>query len=347
MVSLLRKRLVCAAAIGAVLAGGATASADDDGKQDRTSYGDRPGFLAGTVARTVYDGVSDDLLTAGLGASGLAFAAPAPGFADPLAPTSAELRRLAIYNNYRALVDTTEGGGYGRLYGPNVDADGAASESEGLIAGVEAIAFAKGRARRSHGDHKLLRNVTMMVQIPESFDPDHACIITAPSSGSRGVYGAIGTAGEWGLKNGCAVAYTDKGTGTGAHNLARDTVGLIDGTRAAADDAGAASTFTARLSDRRRERFNQEFPNRFAYKHAHSELNPEQDWGGDVLRSIQFAFYILNQEFRGQEITPRRTLVIASSVSNGGGASVLAAEQDKRGWIDAVVVSEPNVNPVF
>ena len=35
----------------------------------------------------------------------------------------------------------------------------------------------------------------------------------ATSSGSRGVYGAIST-GEWGLKKGCAVAYTDKGAGT-------------------------------------------------------------------------------------------------------------------------------------
>jgi hydroxybutyrate-dimer hydrolase len=39
--------------------------------------------------------------------------------------------------------------------------------------------------------------------------------------------------------------------------------------------------------------------------------------------------------------------VIASSVSNGGGASVRAAEQDKKGLIDGVAVSEPNVNPEF
>jgi hydroxybutyrate-dimer hydrolase len=46
------------------------------------------------------------------------------------------------------------------------------------------------------------------------------------------VYGAIGTAGEWGLKRGCAVAYADKGSGNGVHDLATDTVNLIDGTRA-------------------------------------------------------------------------------------------------------------------
>lgn len=37
--------------------------------------------------------------------------------------------------------------------------------------------------------------------------------------------------------------------------------------------------------------------------------------------------------------------MIASSVSNGGGASVRAAEQDEDDLIDGVAVSEPNVNP--
>ena len=35
-------------------------------------------------------------------------------YADALAPTAAELRRNAIYNNYRALVDFTTSGGFGR-----------------------------------------------------------------------------------------------------------------------------------------------------------------------------------------------------------------------------------------
>ena len=42
---------------------------------------------------------------------------------------------------------------------------------------------------------------------------------------------------------------------------------------------------------------------------------------------------------------PKNTLVIASSISNGGGSSIRAAEQDRKGLIDAVVVSEPNVTP--
>ncbi|HSP01028.1 MAG TPA: 3-hydroxybutyrate oligomer hydrolase family protein, partial [Thioalkalivibrio sp.] len=192
--------------------------------------------------------------------------------------------------------------------------------------------------------------VTVMVQVPDSFDPKQACIITAPSSGSRGIYGAIGTAGEWGLKKGCAVVYTDKGTGTGAHNLATNAAQRIDGTLTQADES---VQFRADLDDQARADFDNAWPDRFAHKHAHSRVNPEADWGRHVLQSIEFAYYVLNEKF-GQEtgngrtvikLKPKNTLVIASSVSNGGGASVRAAEMDEKGLIDGVAVSEPNVNP--
>jgi hydroxybutyrate-dimer hydrolase len=291
------------------------------------------------VVSTHYDGVTNDLLTAGLGKTGLG-SAVAPGFADALHPTAEELRRLAIYNNYRALIDPTAGGGYGTLYGPNVTANGTVTASEGRIAGTEYIAYEKAGGRR---------NVTMMVQIPDTFDPGNACIITAPSSGSRGVYGAIATAGEWGLKRGCAVAYTDKGTGTGAHNLQTNTVNLMRGGRADAATAGDDSNFTAALKAGERAAFDAATPNRFAFKHAHSQDNPEKDWGNNVLRSIRFAFDMLERKFQAQglKFNKNNTLVIASSVSNGGGASVLAVEQDEDGLIDGLAVGEPNVNPTF
>lgn len=292
------------------------------------------------VIHTHYDGVTNDLLTAGLGKSGLGAATP-PTSADPLNPTIAELRRLAIYNNYRALVDPTAGGGYGTLYGPNVKADGTVTTSEGLIAGDEYIAFEKHAGGRTR--------VTMMVQIPDSFSPTAACIIAAPSSGSRGVYGAIATAGEWGLKHGCAVAYTDKGTGTGADDLQNNTVDLIQGQRADAGQAGDDSNFTAPISNTDRAAFNAATPNRFAFKHAHSQQNPEREWGQNVLRSIKFAFSVLNDKLgrRGVHFDKHNTIVIASSVSNGGGASVRAVEQDDEHLIDGLAVGEPNVNPKF
>lgn len=301
----------------------------------------KPDFITGNIISTTYDGTTDDLLTAGLGKSGLARAAPTA--ANPAAPTAAELRKIAIYNNYRALVDIAAAGGYGTLYGPNVDANGNVTTSEGKIAGEEDIAYADDGTGR--------QNVTMMVQIPATFDPSNPCIVTATSSGSRGVYGAIGTAGEWGLKHGCAVAYTDKGTGNGADDLANNAVNLIQGQRANADTAGKNSQFTANLSAADLAAFNSAFPNRWAYKHAHSQQNPEKDWGRDTLRAVQFAFYMLNEKYGAvngsqklQTITRDKTIVIASSVSNGAGAAIAAMEQDDSNLVDGMAVAEPQVN---
>ncbi|MBY0465946.1 MAG: D-(-)-3-hydroxybutyrate oligomer hydrolase, partial [Burkholderiales bacterium] len=46
---------------------------------------------------------------------------------------------------------------------------------------------------------------------------------------------------------------------------------------------------------------------------------------------------------RYQSIKPSNTIVIASSLSNGGGAAIAAAEQDASGLIDGVAVSEPAI----
>lgn len=291
----------------------------------------KPAFLGAISSRT-YDGLSDDLLTAGLGKSGLA--GPAPLIANPAQPTAAELRRLAIYNNYRALVDITQGGGYGILYGPNVNKAGVVTTSEGLIAGTEYIAYSDDGSGR--------QNVTMMVQLPAAFDQSRPCIVTGTSSGSRGIYGAIATSGEWGLKNGCAVAYTDKGTGNGIHDLQNNTVSLQDGTRADATAAGTNANFTADLTEAQRTAFNAAFPNRFAVKHAHSRQNPEKDWGKWTLQSVEFAFYVLNQNFN-KHFNASNTITIASSVSNGAGAALAAAEQDTRGLIRGVAIAEPSI----
>ncbi len=296
--------------------------------------------LAGNpIIHNSYDGVTNDLLTAGLGATGLGAAAFPVTLAGPLHPTADELRKLAIYNNYRALIDPSPAGGYGLLYGPKVNADGTIAAGEGMIAGDEYIAFA---AEDPPGQ----KNVTLMVQIPITFDPKNACLVTAPSSGSRGIYGAIATAGEWGLKHGCAVAYTDKGTGTGAHDLQNNWVNAIQGEQMPATQAGNQSIFTASLSPSQLSAFNAASPDRFAFKHAHSQQNPEKDWGRNVLDSIRFAFKILGEKYGGA-VTKRNTLVIASSVSNGGGSSLRAAEEDSEGLIDGIAVGEPNVNPVY
>jgi hydroxybutyrate-dimer hydrolase len=298
----------------------------------------KPTYI-GFIDEKAYDGTTDDLLTAGLGRTGLAGAAPAVS----ATPTAAELRRLAIHTNYRAIVDVSPNGGYGRLFGPNVALDGTVGAGEGRIAGREYITYAD--------DGTGSQNVTLMVQVPNSFDTARPCIVTGTSSGSRGIYGAIGSSGEWGLKRGCAVAYADKGTGNGVHDLQSDTVHLIDGTRTTATNAGKASNFTARLTAAERASLNALTPNRVAVKHAHSEQNPEKDWGRDTLRAVEFAFWVLNERYspelstggRERRIRPQNTVVIASSVSNGGGAALAAAEIDRSGLIDGVAVSEPQV----
>ncbi len=267
------------------------------------------------VQHQYYDGNKNDLLTAGLGIAGLQAKAP-PAFADPLSPTVAELRRNRIHYHYNSIVNTDPRGGFGHLYGPKAGTE--------KIAGHEYMTT----IRYLNGDIA----ATLMVQIPDSFNTNAPCIVTAPSSGSRGVYGAIGSAGQWGLSKGCAVAYTDKGTGTGFYigdqNRGYDLLGRLV---PAADALFAPAVDLA--------------PHRIAVKHSHSGHNVEKDWGMFVLQAIQFAFRQLNQLYAPTHTYTRdNTLVIASSISNGGGSSLKAAEQDEQGWIDAVVVAEPSMH---
>lgn len=297
-----------------------------------------------TTVGTGSSPATQDLLTAGLGKSGLISTAALPAYADPTQPTSSELRRNAVQSNYRGLVDATAKGGFGTLFGPNVDLGGNATASEGLVPGLEYLGVLDNAAGT--------KRVTMAVQIPDSFDVNAPCVVLAPSSGSRGVYGAIATGAEWGLKRGCAVALTDAGKGMGLYNLTDDTVHRIDGTRATRTVAGSLAHFAAALSDSARTAFNTAFPNRLALKQAHSQQNPEKDWGNDTLAAARYALYALNQEYgeslsggKAVRFTPANTLVIAASVSNGGSAVLRAAEQDSSGLIDGVVAFEPNAQP--
>ncbi len=258
----------------------------------------------------------------------------------------AELRRNAIYANYRAVLDIAANSGYGTLYGPNVDASGNVGTGEGLVAGSEYIAYA------DDGTGK--KNVTLMVQVPASFDPEHACIVTGTSSGSRGIYGAIGSSGEWGLKKGCAVAYADKGSGTGLYVFEDDSVNLQNGVRAGRVAAGKSALFVPDLNDADRLAWAAANPNRIAFKHAHSQQNPEKDWGKVTLQAVEMAYYVLNERYgvlardgssRIVRLTPKNTITIASSISNGAGSALLAAEQDSKGLISGVAASEPQVQP--
>lgn len=306
-------------------------------------YNEKPAFV-GAMTTLVFDGIADDLLTAGLGENGLKSATP-PAVVDPANPTVGELRRLAIYNNYRAQVDTTTAGGFGVLFGPNVDANGSVGTTGGLVSGTEYLAYADDGTGR--------QNIAMLVQVPSFFNRAAPCVVTATSAGSRGVYGSIATAGEWALKRGCAVVYVDKGTGNGVHDIAGGTANAINGPRGAIGTLGTASHFTATGTTAEFATYNSAFPNRMATKHAHSQVNPERDWGLATLQGVEFAIYVLNEQFSQvingrhlRSLKPENTLVIASSTGEGGAAALAALEQDTKNLIDGVAVAAPAVQMV-
>ncbi|HEV2607343.1 MAG TPA: 3-hydroxybutyrate oligomer hydrolase family protein [Xanthomonadaceae bacterium] len=126
--------------------------------------------------------VNDDLLTAGLGIDGLRATVP-PAFADAEHPTATELRRRAIWNNWRSIADLTPDGSYGALYGSTAN-----------VPGREFSAYAKVPGARH--PHRVL------VQVPDAFDIHKRCIVVTAPSGSRGIYGSIAVAGAWGLPKG-------------------------------------------------------------------------------------------------------------------------------------------------
>lgn len=267
---------------------------------------------AGFDLKTYREG--DDLLTAGLGETGLRSAAP-PAFANPDAPTARELRRRAVWTNWRGIADLAPGGGYGDLYGQLAP-----------VPGREYHALVRLPGRKQ--PHRV------MVQLPDAFDTDARCVVVTASSGSRGIYGAIALAGAWGLPRGCAVAYTDKGAGTGYVDTA-DGRGFALNGQLAAD--GAPVEF----------RVPRAAPGEgiapIAVKHAHSGDNPEADWGRHVEQAAAVALQVL--ELAHPEAGPwtnDSTRVIAVGVSNGGGAVLRAAELPGSTF-DAIVAVSPNV----
>ena len=258
---------------------------------------------------------SDDLLTAGLGGEGLR-AIAAPAFADPEHPTSGELRRRALWSNWRGIADLAPGGGYGELYGSTVSVPGRE---------FSALATVPGASQ----PHRVL------VQVPDAFDLGKRCVVVTASSGSRGIYGAIAVAGAWGLPKGCAVAYTDKGAGSDYFDLDAGQGARADGTLGTRADDLAFTPDTTATSG-------------VASKHAHSRDNPEADWGRHVKQAAQFALQSLDRAFpQAAPFTFDNTRVIAVGISNGGGAVLRAAELDAsgpdQGWLDAVVAGAPNI----
>ena len=266
----------------------------------------------GEVRVTAHRG-HDDLLSAGLGLTGLA-GLPVP-FVNPLDPSAEELRRRSIQSSWKGIADLGPLGGYGRIYGDVAD-----------VPGREYQAFA--RIPGAHAPHRVL------LQVPDHFDQHRRCLVVTASSGSRSIYGAIALAGAWGLPRGCAVAYTDKGAGSGYFDYADDSGVALDGRRAQRgtvelEFAPAPAASTAGI----------------AVKHVHSGDNPEADWGRHVLQAAHFGLAMLDRAYPAQApFTAQNTKIIAAGLSNGGGAVLQAAGLDDQHLLAGVVALEPNVH---
>ena len=271
-------------------------------------------LLAGTASLAVARGpvpvaqslhTHADLLSAGLGLDGLRNPAP------PAGETSPELlRKRALWANWRGIADLAPGGGYGDWYGSLAPVPG--REYSALL--------------RIKGNAQLHR---VMVQIPDNYDLDKRCLVVTASSGSRGIYGAIALAGAWGLNHGCAVAYTDKGAGTGF--LAAEGEGYTVHGSLSQDDAPKEFQYPTGAKG-------------IAVKHAHSGDNPEADWGRYVKQASEYALTVLDSRFpQAAPFTPKNTRTLAVGVSNGAGAVLRAAELPG-GWLDGVVAVSPNIH---
>ena len=267
----------------------------------------------------------NDLLTAGKKWSDFPHEANAPRLDDP--PTRDQLRKLAIWRNTKAIVSVDDRQGFGSRYG-----------FFGPVPGTEYMAYVAGPNGPA---------ATVLVQIPDRFDRARPCIVTAPSSGSRGIYGAISTA-EVAFKRGCAVAYTDKGTGIGYHDLSDGVAyDMVGQSRPLNSFRGGKSLTSGRARQLGCIPLSGVIQNRIAIKHAHSGENPERAWGQFVLQSIEFALWALNHHVEDGAFNQGNVRVIAAGISNGGGAALRAAEQDQTGLVDGVVVSEPQVQPTL
>ncbi len=289
-----------------------------------------PNFLPKTLLKNYYDGQTDDLLTAGWSSEQLS-QRKLPAAPDVIDATW--LRKAAYYNNIIALLDTTLAGGYSRLY----------ATSKQPISGFEYLTYSQ--------DSEGQLAASLMLQIPDHFNWEKPCIIVAASSGSRGIYGAVGTVGLWALERGCAVAYTDKGTGTGFYLLDQQAGYRVNGLYTGESKTPAKHLIFTETNDPLNKKFIAKHPTAISTKHAYSGKNVEKNSGLFVIQAAEFALYQLNQhgveqrQLKTHSLNQKNTTMIAASISNGGAASLHAGEQDQEGLFDAIVVAEPNIYP--
>lgn len=291
--------------------------------------------------REVFDGQTDDLLTAGLGIEGLRVAPPQ--WSATLQESWRERRRRAIAQNWRSLADLREQSGFGRTYGPLGStgiAGGAGVAGIAGIAGTEYLALL-----RQPGGKGVF---TVWLQVPTGFDPSAPCLAVVASSGSRGIFGALPTAAARVLQRGCAVVHNDKGLGTGIVDLEGDRGLSFDGRVISLQENDPASLWqppgatTAPAATTAPHA-----PHTIALKHAHSGELEEARWGEMLVAAGRYGLQLLNEELRlrgapSANLEPANTLILALGISNGGAAVLQALERDGGNFFDGAAVAEPN-----
>lgn len=285
------------------------------------------------TSQVTYNGTSDDLVTSGYGIASIKATVPTTAYADPLAPTAAEIRRNLVMKTVASTAGT-----WTNFYGPNIDpATELPIANDGKVAGDELVANLN-MGTNDVGDPVVS---SVVLQIPTTFSPAAGCLL-AVSTGGTSHFWSEQTVAQWALLKGCAVVISEKSTGPSIHDLAAGVIVRPDGTTASASP-GTPSRFTASLSNAGIGSYLASLPNRLAYKWAHSRWNPEEKAGDAMLRAIRFAraelakrTYSGNRTFDASRLT-----TIAYGQSGGGGAVVMAAELDTEGLITGIVANAP------
>ena len=184
---------------------------------------------------------------------------------------------------------STPRGGYGVLYGPNIDRNGADTLGEGKIAGVEYIAYARRRERATQTSRWRCRSRAPGIAIGRASSP--------PRRRARAAFTARSARPANGASSAAARSRMPTRAPAWACTTCRPTPSTCSRARAStAAAAGQRLQLQRSLTGAALAAFNAAHPNRIAVKHAHSQQNPEQDWGRDTLHAVRFAIYALNEE---------------------------------------------------
>ncbi len=262
-----------------------------------------------------------DLVSAGLGIAGLR--GPRPEATDPTTPSADELRAMAFHTHFNGLSAINTSDGLGEF----------GAQGLPVVAGTEIMAW----HRVGETDHF----ARVLLQIPEGFNPQTPCLVVAPASGSRGVYGAVPLVSPWALPKGCAVVYSDKGAGTDYFDVATQTGVQLDGQRVALETDAANQDLLGFVPERGEHNDAPMSP--VAIPHAHSQINVEAYWGTITLSATDWAKSQLAERF--SDLDAGSLITMAAGLSNGAQAVLRAVEQDTQGRFDAAVAIMPNISP--